>query len=148
MFCVFIAVEGFTLPSGFIVKELTMMFGNHQFNHYLFEPPVDFVPTREDLTTIRYTTNQIHGLNFTDGTLAYDKLYDILSKLHDHKVHCYGEHTKRLLQSHVPFTPIFNIQDVGFTMPETLPSSSCGRNHHGRNCSMSKATVVRNFFLM
>ena len=147
MFCVFIAAEGFTLPGRFIVKEITLMFENGEYNHFLLEPPSDYFPTREEITTIKYTTNNIHGINYTDGTISYEKLTEILCKLHNCKVFCYGENTRSMLQSYIPFTPVVNIQQIGYKIPSSLPPGLCGRNHLGRNCSFAKAIAVKNFFM-
>ena len=147
MFNVYIGIEGFTLPNRFIVKELTILFDNHEFNHFLFEKPINFQATKEERVSIKQTTSNHHGLNFTDGTTPYEKLDAILYRLHNCRVYCYGEHTKNLLQNYLPLTPVFNIHDAGFLMPETLPPSYCGRLHDGRTCSMSKALTVKSFFL-
>ena len=145
-FSVFVGVEGFTLPHQFIVKELTLLFENGEFNHVMFAPPLGFAPTTQDLSTIKYTTKHIHGILYTEGDMPYAKLNDILSKLRDYAVFCYGENTKSLLQSYIPFTPVINIQCEGFKIPQ-LQASCCGRNHRGRHCSMSKAFAVRNYCL-
>lgn len=145
MVSVFVAAEGFTLPGQFIVKELTLLFENEDFSHFMFEPPLDYEPTSEEIKTIIYTTSHIHGLNYTDGELSYAKLKDVLGKLHNCKVFCCGENTRGMLQKYIPTTPVTNIKKSGCIIPTALPPSSCGRTHLGRNCSMSKATMVKNF---
>ena len=145
-FSAFVGVEGFTLPGRFIVKELTLLFTNGEFNHTLFAPPLDFHPTNEDLSTIKYTTNTIHGLTFTEGDMPHIKLQDVLGRLEDCKVLCYGEHTRKLIQNYIPFNPVVDVQRTGFVMPKQLPPNDCGRNHPGRNCSMSKAQAVKTFY--
>lgn len=143
-FSVFVGVEGFTLPQQFIVKELTLLFENGEFNHTMFAPPLGYTPTTQELATIRHTTEHVHGIPFTEGDMPYAKLHEILSKLHNYKVYCYGENTKKLLQNHILFTPVINIQREGFKMPQ-LEASCCGRYHPGRHCSMSKAIAVKTF---
>ena len=142
---VYVGVEGFTLPGRFIVKELTLMFSNGEFNHTLFEAPKDYCATTEDLVTIKYTTNFIHGLSFKEGDMPYIKLTDFIGRLDNCKVFCYGDNTRRLIQSFIPFTPVVDIRLDGYVMPTVLPSSNCGRNHAGRNCSMSKTFAVKQY---
>ena len=145
MFRVFVGVEGFTLPEQVIVKELSLMFENDEFNHFIFEQPLDFTPRTDELTTIKYTTSYIHGLNFTDGCVPYSKLDEILQRLHNCKIFCCGENTRRLIQRYIPLTPVTNIQHSGYIMPTSLQPATCGRSHFARNCSLAKATAVKNF---
>ena len=142
---VFVGIEGFTLPSQFIVKELTMLFSNGEFNHNLFEIPMDYTPTLEDLTTVKYATKYIHSLSFTEGDMPYNKLTEFVRRLESCKVYCYGHSTRKLIETLIPFTPVIDVQQEGFAMPKTLPRSNCGRSHEGRNCSMSKAYCVKQY---
>ena len=148
MFSAFVAVEGFTLPERFIVKELTLMFENGEYNHFLFANPTDYVPTSYEETTIKYTTRNIHGLKYADGAIPYEKLEEVLSKLHNCDVYCYGLNTTNLIQKYIPYTPVTDIKNCGFTMPATLPSAECGRFHNGRHCSLVKAQNIKHFCML
>ena len=145
MFSVYIAVEGFTLPGKFIVKELTLLFENEEFNHFIFEAPDNFTPSSKEKTTIRYTTNNIHGLKYTDGFIPYSKLEEVISKLHNCDVYCYGINTVNLIQRFIPYTPVTNIQNCGYTMPSTLPQFRCCRVHRARHCTLAKATAIKEY---
>ena len=144
-FVVFIGADGFQLQHDWIIKELTLLFDNGEFNHILFAPPADYLITNIDLQTIRYTTQHLNGLNFQDGSVPYSYLEDHISRLESCKVYCYGQATKKCIQHHLPFSNIINIQELGYKMPNELPVSECGRNHNSRYCSLSKAKAIKNF---
>ena len=142
---VFVGIEGFTLSEEFIVKELTLLYENGEFDHMLFSPPLHENYGASDLRTIIYITANVHGIPYRDGTMPYASLNEVLSNLQKFKVFCYGENTRQLLQNYLPFTSVVNITHKGFAMPQVLPKVWCGRNHVGRHCSMSKAMAVQSF---
>ena len=144
-FVAFVAVDGFQLQHDWVVKELTLLFDNGEFNHILFAPPEDYIYTNIDPQTIRYTTEHLNGLNFQDGSVPYSYLEDHIGKLKTCKIYCYGQATRKLILNYLPFSTIVNIQELGFKMPNRLPSSECGRNHISRYFSLSKAKVVKKF---
>ena len=51
----YIGIDGFTLPSGFILKEMCILYPNDEYDHYLFKNP-GWQLTEADRRTIRYTT--------------------------------------------------------------------------------------------
>ena len=142
---VYVGVEGFTLSEGFIVKELTLLYENGEFDHMLFAPPLHENYGASDLRTIKYISANVHGIPYRDGVVPYATLNEVISKLQKFKVFCYGENTRQLLQDYLPFTYVVNITHKGFTIPQVLPKGWCGRNHVGRHCSMSKAVAVQSF---
>ena len=142
-FDVYVAAEGFSLENGWVIKELTLLFYTGEFVHVLLQPPKDFKCSEKDETTIRYTTHHLNGLNFDEGETPYECLGDILSKLRNCRVYCYGEASRRLLQSHLPYTPVHDTQEMGFSMPAIIPTVKCGRLHRGRYCSMAKTAAIR-----
>lgn len=142
---VVVAMDGFTLPSRFIVKELCIMHTNGDFEYFLLKPPVDQQLSEVDKRTIRFTTAKLSNLAFHDGDIAYEYLFSILKKLRSCTVFTYSEIAMRCLQEILPTTIITNIQTLGFKMPSTLPDSACGRRHNPRYCAKSKAIAIKNF---
>ncbi len=68
----YVAIEGFTLPSGFVLKELAVIYANGEYDHHLFAPPPCefFILTDADKRTIRYTTGNLSNCCCCCGTLA------------------------------------------------------------------------------
>ena len=141
-----ITLDGYTLPSGFIPKELTVLFSNQEFNHYLFKPPIDRHLTEVDKRTIRYTVRCLSGISYHDGDVAVEYLQQILSRYCDYTIYTYSDVAYKLLQEMLPTTVIINIQETGFIMPKMLPDTGCSRIHHNpRYCSKSKAFAVQRY---
>ena len=142
---VFIGIDGFTLPSGFIVKEVCFLYPNWEFCHLLFKPPANRNLSDIDRRTIRWTTNNLNNLLYQDGDVPYECLYDILNAVHLHRIWTYSEVAQRFLQNVLPTSTIINIQTQGFTMPSRLPNPACFRRHSFRYCAKAKAIAVKNF---
>ena len=140
----FVGVDGFTLPSGFLIKELCIIYPNDEYNHFLFQKP-DWLLSEVSKRTIRYTTQHLNNLSYEDGDIPYSLLSFILQKIKDLKVYTYSEIAVKLLQHHLPTTAIENIQDQGYKMPPQLPNSKCFRKHNQRYCAKAKAIAIRNF---
>ena len=141
----FIALEGFTLPSLFVVKELTVLYPNRDFRHFLFEKPIDFTPTEKDCTTIRFITKKLSQLVFTEGEIPYNCIGSILQRYKNHTIYTYSDIAKSTLQNYLPTARIINTQILGHQLPKTLAKQNCFKNHNPRYCSLSKAIEVRKF---
>ena len=141
---VYIAMEGFTLPSDFVLKELFELFPNGEYNHLLFLPP-DIALTEADKRTVRYTTKNLNNISYFDGDVPYNQLHEILSKLRDYKIYTYSEVAVKTLQSHLPMTVIINIQDMGFKMPGQPEDPCCFRIHNHRYCAKAKGLAIKSF---
>ena len=142
---VFIAVDGYTLPCAFVVKELCIMFSGGEYNHFLLKPPVNQHLTDVDKRTICFTTRHLNNLHYNDGDTPYENLHQILSKYSEYWVYTYSEPAVKLLQRALPTSVITNIQDLGFKMPKMLPNPACCRVHNPRYCAMAKAIAVKNY---
>lgn len=140
----FVGVEGYTLPCGFILKELCIYFPNGEFNHYLFQKP-DWLLSDVARKTIRYTTQNLNNLSYEDGDVPLSQLPGILNKIKDVTVYSYGEAAVKLLQKCLPTTLVENIQDQGYKMPAELPDSNCFRKHKQRYCAKAKAIAIQEF---
>ena len=145
-FAVFVGADGFQLQHDWIIKELTLLFKNGEFNHTLFAPPSNYLINNIDLQTIRYTTTNLNGLNYQDGSIPYTNLEEYISKLENCAIYCYGQSSRKLIQQHLPFAMITDIQELGYQLPDKLKNSECGRNHNARYCSLSKAKAIKQFF--
>lgn len=141
---IIITMEGYTLPSGYILKELCIMFQNGEFKHFLFSKP-DIPLLKADKHTIKYTTKYISNLNFEDGDVPYVEIKAILEKQKESNIYTYSEIAEKVLQNHLPTTSIENVQDMGFRMPDKVPDSRCFRNHNQRYCAKAKAIEVMKF---
>ena len=140
----FIGVEGYTLSSGFILKELCIFYPNAEYDHFLFKMPGWYL-TDGDKRTIRYTTQMLNNLSYLDGKVQYEEIVNILDPVKDSIIYTYSEIAVTFLQRYLPTTVIKNIQHDGYTMPNALPNSGCFRKHCPRYCAKSKAMDVKNF---
>lgn len=138
----YIAGEGFTLPSGFILKEMTIIFPNREYKHFMFKNPDNFFPTARDNKTIRYTTKNFNQLSFTEGDVSYNLIDDILTPYKNYKLYTYSDIFCSFLEKRLPTTAVTNIQDFGHKLPATLPKPNCFKNHNPRYCSLAKALRV------
>ena len=137
--------EGFVLPSGFVLKELTVLWFNGDFNHFIFQPPKDLQLTSSDLTTIRYASKNLNQLSYNEGLIPYSCLDEIINNFVNETIYTYSEVFERFLQNMLPATMIINVQDCGFNIPRTLPSPPCFKTHSPRYCSLAKAKSVLGF---
>ena len=142
---IFVGVEGFTTPSGFIVKELCFLNSNMEFDHLLMKPPGDMLLTEVDRKTIRYTTRHLNSLNYHDGVVPYGCLDEIISKYRECKVYTYSNAATELLRRAMPTTIIFDCQQLGMKMPKELPDPKCFRLHSFRYCAKAKSIAIKNF---
>ena len=142
---IYIGIEGFTLTSGFILKEMSICFTNREFRHLLFQQPSNLKLSPRDIFTIRYATQHINRLSFTDGDVPYMCIPDILERYKDSTIFTYGDCALNFLQRYLQTSTIINIKEYRFKMPSALPKPSCFRNHTPRNCSLAKALQIRTF---
>ena len=141
----YIAFDGYTLPFKFIPKEMTVMFTNGEFNHYLFKAPIDLYLSEYDTQTIRYTMRHLNGLSWHDGDVAVEYLPQILEKYRDYWIYTFSSVSSKVLEEMLPTSVIVNVQDLGYSMPKSLPDPQCSRVHRPRYCSKAKAIAIRNF---
>lgn len=143
-----VALEGFTLPSRYIAKEMTIMYDNNHHQHFQFSAPLNFNPTPADQQTIKYATERLNQLFlYDDNLLPYNTLDLILQQLVSHTIYVNGSCAYNFLKSKLPFT---NIIDIGvaynFQYPKTLPASTiCFKQHNPRYCSASKTLCIKQF---
>ena len=143
---VFVAFEGFTLPSGFIVKELTILHPNGEYNHYIIKKPNHTYLNKQEERTVRYVTRHIHGINYNDGDVPYEQLNTILQKLEEYTIYTYSTVAETLLHALLPTTVVIDVKELGHNLPKELPNPNCFRHHiKYRYCSKAKAIAIKNF---
>jgi hypothetical protein len=148
-FCVMIVtLEGFTLPSGYLVKELTILYTNNDYQHFHFKSPEDFAPTGSELRTIKYATSYLHQLPLYDrNPLPYSMLATIVTSLRDDTIVVAGSAAFNLIRDFLPFSRIIDIcESYNFKYPPALPPTHCFRNHQPRHCSLAKGQFISLFF--
>lgn len=139
----YIAGEGFTLPSGFVLKEMTILFSNREYKHFIFKKPENIILTAKDKRTIRYTTSYFNNLSFTEGDIPYNIIDDILSPYKNYTIYTYSNIFTSFLKKRLPTSVVINIQTLGFNLPKNLPKPNCFKNHNPRYCSLAKALNIR-----
>ncbi|KAL5269339.1 hypothetical protein ACHWQZ_G002979 [Mnemiopsis leidyi] len=143
---VYITTDGYTLPSGFIAKEICCMFPNGEFTHTIFKPPMTSHNLSEvDKRTIRYATRNLNNLSFHDGWYPYENMGELLKRFQEYRIYTYSDVTLRLIQQFLPTTVVVNVQDEGFKMPDSLPDAVCFRVHNPRYCAKAKCVAIKNF---
>ena len=141
---VFIAIDGYTLKSGFVIKEICYIYRNGDFNHYLIRNP-ERILSESERRTVRYTINHLNNLCYFDGDIPYNLISTLLEHLCNFKLYTYGEIAVKVLQEYLPNTEIENIQNHGYKMPATLPDSKCFRSHNQRYCAKAKAFDIKKY---
>lgn len=138
----YIAAEGFTLPSGYVLKELTIIFPSREYKHFMFKKPDHFYPSPKDLKTIRYASQHFNQLSFTEGDIPYNLISNILTPYKEYTMYTYSDIFVTFLKRRLPTTSVINIQTFGYKLPKTLPKPNCFRNHTARYCSLAKAKQI------
>lgn len=142
---VIVTLDGYTLPSGFILKELCIMHPSGEYDHFLFSKP-DVPLLAKDLETIRYTTAHLNNISFDDGNIPYELIQPILGKVKYFRIYTYSAIALNFLRQYLPTTFIKNVQDIeNYKLPAELPDSNCFRNHNQRYCAKAKAIAVKEF---
>ena len=142
---VYITTDGYTLPSGFIAKEICCMFPNGEFNHYLLKPPMNRNLNDVDERTIRFAIRNLNNLSYHDGWFPYENMYEIFLKFQDYQVYTYSDLSLKFIQNFLPTTIVANVQDLGFQMPNDLPDANCFRAHNARYCAKAKCIAIKKF---
>tara|TARA_B110000037_G_scaffold189010_1_gene220879 strand:- start:153 stop:614 length:462 start_codon:yes stop_codon:yes gene_type:complete len=142
-----ITLEGFVLPTRYIIKELTILYESGAFQHFHFNAPTDFIPTEKEMQTIKYTTKYLNQLNLHDESiLPYSTLDVILKTVATRTIYVAGNAARKFLTAKLPTTCVIDIsKKYGFKYAAALPRMSCFKVHTSRYCSLSKGMYIRNF---
>ena len=145
-----VTLEGFTLPSGYVIKELTALnVSNDEYQHFHFNAPENFKPTHTDLQTINYATRYLNQLSLSDDSLLpYAAITAILQNLVKHTIYVAGHSAYSFIKSHLPLSNIIDITStLNFKYPKILNSADCFKTHRPRYCSLAKARCIKKFML-
>ena len=115
----YVAIEGFPLSCGYIVKELTILYPNNEYTHVIFQKPNIWL-SQKDMRTVRYVSQHIHGLSFDDGDVPLSEFTNIISKLKEFTIHTYSLQSLQVLQAILPTTVIISIREKGYVLPQHL----------------------------
>ena len=142
---VFIAIEGFNLKQGYIIKELSIVYPDDSHQHYQFKTPENFTPSAADRTTINYTKNYLNGFSIEDNFYLPNDLHlTILNEFVNFKIYVAGEITQRFISDILPETSIVDVCSlIDFKYPTELPDPHCFRNHRARYCSLAKSRYIK-----
>ena len=142
---VFVAIEGFNLKQGYVIKELSIVQPNDTFQHYQFKTPENFTPSAAERKTIYYTKHYLNGFSIEDECYLPNHIHPtILCELKTFKIYVAGEITKLFLSNILPETIIIDVCSLlDFRYPNELPESHCFRTHRQRYCSLAKARYIK-----
>ena len=145
----FLALEGFTLPSGYIIKELSVIFDDDNFQHFQFKAPPNFYPTTEEQRTIKFSTKYLNQLYLTDDSLLpYSTINEILKNLSFHTIYVAGHSAYNFIKAKLPMTHVIDICiKNNFKYPKQLSKSNCFKDHNPRYCSLSKCEYIKKFMI-
>ncbi len=147
MYSVIVSVEGYSLPDGYVIKELTIMSMSGDYTHVTFKPPpMPLSPV--DQRTIDYACRYLNGLFWEEGLLPYTMLPGILETLRGAELICHGVMASTWLKKVCPNSRIRDTSTQQQKFPRTIPFwTSCGKNHNTRYCSLHKAHYILNNFV-
>ena len=142
---VFVAIEGFNLKQGYVIKELSIVHPDDTFQHYQFKTPENFIPSAVERKTINYTKNYLNGFSVEDECYLPNNLHStILNEFKNFKIYVAGEITTRFLLHILPEASIINVCSViNIQYPKELPDPHCFRTHRHRYCSLAKARCIK-----
>ena len=142
---VFIAIEGFNLKQGYIIKELSIVYPDDSHQHYQFKTPENFTPSVADKITIKYSENYLNGFSIEDNFYLPNDLHlTILNEFANFKIYVAGEITQRFISTILPETNIVDVCSLmDFQYPTELPDPHCFQIHHARYCSLAKARYIQ-----
>ena len=141
----YIGIEGFTLPSGFVAKEICILFPNQEFCHFIFKSPNSSQLSAVDHRTIRFATEKLNNLSWHDGFVSYETIPELLTEFQQYKIFTYSTVAQRFIQELLPLSIVVNVQDIGYKMQKELPDPACSRDHPPRYCAKAKAIAIKEF---
>ena len=145
MQAVFIAIEGFNLKQGYVIKELSIVHPDDTFQHYQFKTPDNFTPSAAARKTVKFTKKYLNGFSLEEQCFLPNHIHStILYEFKNFKIYVAGEITKRFLFNTLPETNIIDVCSLlDFQYPEVLPDPHCFRAHRHRYCSLAKSRYIK-----
>ena len=138
-----VTVEGYYVSGRYVAKELTILFDENNYQHFMFNCPKNLVLSNKDMKTVEFT-EQLNGLKFKNNSfLPYSTIEYILSYIKDCYIQTAGFHAKSFLKSYLPETEIEDLcYKFGFKYPKNLQQAPCFVQHPSRYCTLSKARTI------
>ena len=144
----YVGFEGYFTQSGFVHKELCILYDTDIYDHYLFRKPEEKL-SEADMATVRWATCHLNNLEFNDGCVPYKEIEQIFKKIENYEIYTFSYVAVETLQKYIPNAPkIQNIQEFGYEMPKRLGFAYCFRPHTPRYCAKAKAREVRNYMAL
>ncbi len=142
-----LTLEGFTLPSGYLIKELTVCLDNGEIQHFHFKAPPNFYPTEMELRTIRFANKHLNQLSLHEGNLLpYSTIDTILQNMVSSTVYVAGSAAFNLVTSKLPSTLVLDVCTLyNFKYPNELAFASCMKRHRPRYCSFAKCLFIKDY---
>ena len=78
---VYIGLEGYLLPRGYIVKEVAILHTTEHYEHYIIKAPEDIFLTLKDVETVCMVTKKMNRLSYSDGFIPYNMLARIFDSI-------------------------------------------------------------------
>lgn len=138
-----VTVEGFYVSGQYVAKELTILFDENNYQHFMFNCPKNLVLSNKDIKTVEFTEN-LNGLKLKNNSfLPYSTIECILSFIKDCYIQTAGFHAKSFLKSYLPKTEVQDLcNEFDFKYPKTLQQAPCFVQHPSRYCTLSKARTI------
>ena len=142
---VFIAIEGFNLKQGYLVKELSIVYCDNTYQHYQFKTPENFTPSAADEKIIHYAESYLNGFSIEDDFYLSNDLHTtILKEFVNFKIYVAGDITKTFIANILPDTRIIDTYSlIDFRYPTELPNPHCFKMHRALYCSLAKAIYIK-----
>ena len=142
------AVEGFNFHTGFVIRELTLLFPDNSEQHFQFRNPETVYLDDRDKRTAKFAKRHLHGFSATDdGTccLPYSIYPQILKAVENCRIYVAGQIARRFFMKNLPYTPIIDVYSSWDFMkyPIELENPQCFFLHRFRYCSLAKARYLK-----
>lgn len=145
-----IDMQGFTLLSGFRVKELAISDG-YSISHFLFQADVAHEKlNKRERRQIAWEQNNLHHLNYDYGYVAYNRLREILLEhtCEAEVIFVKGSQKETVLRDLLPETKtvIINLQDnLNCPLLSTSQNSCVYHNNSFSNCAIENVKLISKF---
>ena len=138
-----VTVDGFYVCGRYVAKELTILFDENNYQHFMFNCPKNLVLSNKDVKTVEFA-KRLNGLELENNSfLPYSTIECILSFIKDCYIQTAGFQAKSFLESYLPKTEVKDLCiEFGFKYPKTLQQAPCFVQHPSRYCTLSKARTI------
>lgn len=146
-------MQGFTLSSGFRVKELAIGDGE-SISHFIFQPDISYERlNKRECRQVRWEENNLHHLHYENGYVPYNQLKDILEQ-HTcgvEVVFVKGSQKEKVLRDLLSSVKpvIINLQDNIYCPLLSLSQNSCAYHYKSESsCAIENVKLILKFLKM